>query len=286
MSSSTCDTSGRISRQGSNRGCRTFSYRVSCRLLESGAESEGAQHGIEINALPNRACAGTPGSFELHLLCSESAAAPIQYEFAGFVTEADSSTGIAPGTRFSGTFAYDPAKISGGISIEGLNQANFGQAANWPGSVADGSGLSLQIGGQTILANPGGVSIATSFVDYPGQFGYRDATGNPENPYTTVVISNSGVDTNPLQVALILNNPTVGFRDSTFPLNLTQFPNAQLNVTLLTNPGSKTLYTGTIDSLVELSVPEPTLGTALCLVAIVWFLKKQRPTVSPSPVHA
>ena len=218
------------------------------------------------------------------IFCAASAAAPIQYEFGGLITQADPSTGVAPGTPFSGTFAYDPAKISGGISIEGLNQASFGQA-NWPGAVADGSGLSLQIGGQTILANPGGVSIATSFVDYPGQFGYRDASG-PAHPYTTVSISNLNVDANPLQVVLTLNNPTVGFGDSTFPLNLTQFPNAQLNVTLLTNPGSKTLYTGTIDSLVELSVPEPTLGTALCLVAIVWFLKKQRPTVPPSPVHA
>ena len=159
--------------------------------------------------------------------------------------------------RFSGTFSYDPTGTpSGGIGFEGFSQATYGHSLNYPGSVADGSGLTLQIGGQTILANPGGVSVALSEIDYTGQYGYRDASGL-QNPYTSVTISNENVDGGPLEVALGLTNPTLSLSNSFYPLTLAEFPDAQLGVTLFTNPGSETLYTGTIDSLVEVAVPEP-----------------------------
>src|SRR5262249_29257467 len=77
------------------------------------------------------------------ILCSAAIASPMQYEFGGFITQADPSTGVAPGTHFSGTFAYDPAKLFGGFSIEGFSEANYGLSVNWPGSVADGSALTL-----------------------------------------------------------------------------------------------------------------------------------------------
>jgi hypothetical protein len=57
-------------------------------------------------------------------------------------------------------------------------------------------------------------------------------------------------------------------------LNLANFPQAQLEVTELTNPGSKTLYAGTIESLVELPVPEPAYAILLCLAAIGWFARR------------
>ena len=203
-------------------------------------------------------------------------APPIQYQYGGVITQADPSTGIVPGTRFSGTFSYDPTgTLSGGIGFEGFSQATYGHSLNYPGSVADGSGLTLQIGGQTILANPGGVSVGLSEIDYPGQWGYRDANG-PANPYTTVTISNENVDGGSLEVALGLTNPTRSLGNSFYPLTLAEFPDAQLGVTLLTNPGSETLYTGTIDSLVEMAVPEPAFTTLLCLVAIGWFTTRSR----------
>ena len=52
-------------------------------------------------------------------------------------------------------------------------------------------------------------------------------------------------------------NPTRGLSDSLYPLISLSSLNAQLNVTLSTNSGAETLYTGTIDSLVETPVPEP-----------------------------
>jgi hypothetical protein len=205
---------------------------------------------------------------------------PIRYEYGGVITSADPSTGVAPGTRFSGRFTYDPAaRPSDGIMIEGSNQYISGHSVNDPGSIADGSELTLQIGGRTVLANPGGVQVAVAEIEYPGQWGYRNASGDPANPYTRVSISNENVDGGPLQVAVGLMNPTRSVFGSLAPptsLNLADFPQAQLNVTELTNPGVKTLYTGTVDSLVEIPAPEPAWATVLCLTAIGWFARSLR----------
>ena len=212
----------------------------------------------------------------MFVLLGPAVAVPVKYQFGGVISEASASAGVAAGTPFSGTFSYDPAKLTGGYVIEGFSQASYGLSRDWPGSVADGAGLTLQIGGKTILANPGGLAIATSEIDYPGQFGYRDAAGNPASPHTSVVISNSNVDDGPLQVALTLNNPARGLSDSLYPLNLAEFPDAQLSVTSSTDPGAAMLYAGTIDSLVQIPVPEPACASLLCFVAVGWFARRRR----------
>jgi hypothetical protein len=206
-------------------------------------------------------------------------ATPIQYGYAGVSTSADPSTGAVTGTPFSGTFSYDPAKLSNWITIEGSFQAIYGRSASFPDSVADGSNLTLQVGGKPILINPGGVQISLSQIQYPGEFGYRDANGNPANPYTKLNISNGNIDGGPIQVSLELTNLTrslFGSLATPSAITLSDFTDAQLNVTELTNPGSKSLYTGTINSLVEMPVPEPTLMSMLGLVAVGWFARSRR----------
>ena len=59
-------------------------------------------------------------------------------------------------------------------------------------------------------------------------------------------------------------------------LNLADFPVAQLSVSELTNPGTKILYAGTIDSLEEFPVPEPACATLFSLAAIGWFVRTRR----------
>jgi hypothetical protein len=209
-----------------------------------------------------------------------ASAALIQFDYGGVITSADLSTGVAPGTHFSGTFAYDPTTTRFfEMMIEGLNQYTYGHMPGDPSSIADGSGLTLQIGGRTVLANPGGVQVAVSEIEYPGQWGYANASGDPASPFTTVGISNANVDGGPLRVALDLKNPTrsvFGSLDPPTTLNLADFPQATLDVTELTNPGVKSLYTGTIDSLVEIPAPEPAWATLLCLGAIGWFARSSR----------
>ena len=102
----------------------------------------------------------------------------IRYDFGGVIASADPSTGVTPGTRFSGSFTFDPTDpTSPLITIEGSNQYLFGRSENVPNSVADGSGLTLQVGGKTVLADPGGVQVSVNELESPGQFGYQDANG-------------------------------------------------------------------------------------------------------------
>src|SRR3954463_8251486 len=176
----------------------------------------------------------------LALFATSAAAVPIQYEYSGVISTADPSTGVAPGTRFTGTLAYDPGKDVVWLGYEGHQQYYYGKIAGNPGSVADGSGLTLQIGGRTILADQGGVLVGVSESEYPGQWGYRDANGNPAGPYTQLSISDG--DT----VSLNLSNPSRSVFGSLAPpswLSLADFPQAQLNVTESTDPGQRTLYT-------------------------------------------
>jgi hypothetical protein len=80
-----------------------------------------------------------------------------------------------------------------------------------------------------------------------------------------------------------LTNPTQAlFPSLAVPsvLNLANFPLAQLEVSELTNPGSKMLYAGTIDSLVEIPAPEPAHTILLSLVAIGWFARRSESQVS------
>ena len=194
----------------------------------------------------------------LSTVATSATAAPIQYEYSGVITTADPSTGVAPGTRFTGTFAYDPGKDENWLGYEGYQQYHYGKTPGNPGSVADGSGLTLQIGGRTILADQGGLLVGVAESEYPGQWGYRDANGNPAGPYTQVSISSDGYT-----VGLNLSNPSRSVFGSLAPppwLSLADFPQAQLNVTEWTDPGRKTLYTGTIDTLT--AVPEPATWAA------------------------
>ena len=46
-------------------------------------------------------------------------AALMRYEYGGTITSADPSTGITRGSRFSGTFTYDPAGSPSAMMIEG-----------------------------------------------------------------------------------------------------------------------------------------------------------------------
>ncbi len=193
-------------------------------------------------------------------LCAESQATPIKYEYGGVITSADTSTGIAPGTRFSGTFTYDPAVTPPPLMIEGMNQYSYGKA-NYVGAVADGSGITFQVGDRTVLSNPGGVTISVYELEYPGQYGYRDANG-PIGPFTKLSITNSNIGdyANGPIVDLGLDNNSRSVFGSLAPpsvLNLTDFPDAKLIVSELTNPGERQLYAGTIDTLQAVPIPEP-----------------------------
>jgi hypothetical protein len=217
-------------------------------------------------------------------------AAPITYEYGGVITSADPSTGVAPGTRFSGVFTYDPThKPSGTSASDGYRGYYYGLSHVGVGSVPDGSGITLDVGGRTVLANPGGVQVIVSerqypgqpAVDYerPGQHVWGDANGPPAGPYTRYSISTENFGDPPL-VYLEMTNSTRAVFNSLDPPTapkLTDFSNAQLFVYKLDNPASALLYSGTIDTLI--AVPEPASVTVLCLAAAGRFVATKRSQV-------
>lgn len=222
-----------------------------------------------------------------HANGTASHAAPIRYEYGGVITSADPSTDVATGTRFSGMFTYDPEhKPSGTSADDGFRAYYYGLSHVGVGSVPDGSGMTLQIGGRTVLANPGGVQVLVSEREYPGQAAYDsevpgqhvfgDAHGPPAGPYTRYSVSTENLGDPPL-VYLEMTNSTRSVFGSLAPptaLNLADFTQARLDVHELHYPGSKTLYTGTIDTLTV--VPEPAYTTLLCAAAGWLALARRR----------
>lgn len=205
---------------------------------------------------------------------------PIQYEYGGVITVADPSTGASPGTRFEGSFTYDPAVMPAYIAIEGSNQYVYGGFGSPLGSQSGGYGIDLRVGGQTVLGNPGGVQVAVFESEYPGQYGYRDAQGNPTGPFTQISISNGGVDRGPNFVGLTLINPgrsVFGSLDPPRALDLADFPSAKLLVVGdAASPSNHTLYEGTIDHLAAVPTPEPTTLAFFGVVVGGWALRLRR----------
>jgi len=202
-------------------------------------------------------------------------AALMRYEYGGTITSADPSTGITPGTRFSGTFTYNPADNADAMMIEGQTGYSFG-LSTWPGSQADGSGITLQIGGKSVLSDPGGVSITVTENEYPNQFSYLNGVG----PATALTISNPWTDSRSILVGLDLSNPSRSVFHSLDPptsLDLSDFPVAQLSgISTRLGTGGETLFSGTIDTLTQAPVPEPAWATVLCLAAVGWIARSSR----------
>jgi hypothetical protein len=190
-------------------------------------------------------------------------AAAIHYVFSGVITSADPSTGVAAGTPFSGSFTYDSAEHAiGGLSYEGVSTYIYGQSNELPGppAPADSSGMRLQIGDQITIDRPGAIKVGVSEIRYPGEFGYRDSSGNLVPPSTSLVFISASLDPTLPEFSLRLANPSRGVFGSTRPpdfFNFVDFPDATLVVidTSSTNPGNQVLYSGTIE---RMNVPEPT----------------------------
>jgi len=208
-------------------------------------------------------------------------AALMRYEYGGTITSADPSTGITPGTRFSGTFTYDPDAKAPWLGYEGHTQYSFGLSPSYPGSQADGSGITLQVGGKTVLSDQAGMSMSVTEQEYAGQWGYGSASGTGAGPSTAIVIGNLATNNGGDFLGLTLSNPSRYVDHSLAPptsFNLSDFPVAQLSVDSPRLGGPTSVYNGTIDTLMEIPVPEPAWTTLLCLTAIGWIARSRRRT--------
>lgn len=187
------------------------------------------------------------------LIAPSAHAGPMTYEYTGVIDSGNAALGIAAGTPFSGAFTYDPSKSPIDYSYEGTTVYAYGKYLN-PASTADGSGLSLRVGGVAV-PNPGGVEVRVSEVEYPGQWGFGPS------PSTTVSLSTTDVVGGPLKAGLNLTNPTRSVFGSLAPpatLDLADFPLAHLLI-FSTRDQSVTAG-GTIESL---TVVTPELSSVI-----------------------
>ena len=197
----------------------------------------------------------------------------IQYHYQGVVTQAAAGSGIAPGTAFTGSIAYDPALKTPSLVIEGHNQYEYGNGS--PGA----SGLTLAVGGTPLVIDSGHLVLGVSETEYAGQFGY--------SPSPATAVSLSSGSNGPLAVSLSLSNPNRSVFGSLAPpgtLSLADFPSAQLTVDSRspTTGVVTSLFQGTIESLVPFQakpVPEPS-GLLVFGLAIAgwgaWGLRRTR----------
>jgi MYXO-CTERM domain-containing protein len=210
-------------------------------------------------------------------LSAESQAAPIKYEYGGVITSADPSTGVAPGTRFSGWFSYDPAKPFSDLMIEGSNTYGFGRAPGSSEAPTAPAGMGLQVGGKPMIQDTDRVYMGVMEIEYQNQWGY----GQP--PSTRVGIFNAGLEYSALDVGLDLKNPSRSVFGSLAPplsLSLSDFPDAMLSVHDYSRLGTNPLYTGTIDTLQAVPTPEPASLACWGLVAlgVIGMARRRRRT--------
>ena len=191
--------------------------------------------------------------------CPPSEAEPIRYAYGGVITTADPSTGIVAGTRFDGTFTYDPAApVTDPLpSIEG--QIGYG-------SFGGPSGLVLNVGGHQFLE----VRNLGLTVDYGPKY---LPTPSAQDPAMTGVSVLAMTDQYAVTLSLTNTNREV-FPPSPIPtsFSLDDFPVRQLLVVDRASHGGVTLLGGQIDTLTPLPVPEPTpLATILVVTGGLAF---------------
>jgi hypothetical protein len=172
-------------------------------------------------------------------------AEPIRYEYGGVITSADPSTGATSGTRFEGSFTYDPAAQA---PATGFTYEGFVGYAMAP----DRSGLTLNVGGRQVFdANGLGLDV-----NYGPRFGPTPSAQDPAMTRVSIV-----GETDQLGVTLRLANLSRSVF-SPFPaptsLSLDDFPDRQLLVIDRASHRGETLFGGTIDTLTPVPVPEPT----------------------------
>ena len=198
----------------------------------------------------------------------------MKFSFGGTISDAAASTGATPGSSFSGTFAFDPNATVAGPSYQGTTSNLSGQTLMSPTSIADGSGLSVSIGGTPVYANTNGTNVSVSQFDYAGQYGYAPG------PRTTVTLTNLNVDNSPILVSLELTSaykalyPNLNAPTS---LKLSDFSSAILSVYSYTGGvQSSLLYRGTVDNLVPSPAPEPSTILILGVAVAGWYARSRR----------
>ena len=187
-------------------------------------------------------------------------AGAFRYEYGGVITSADLSTGFVPGARFEGTFTYDPTSqiVQPTYMIEGhLGYGLFGKPSEMTLSVAGRQVFASDRFGVAVEYGP--AYVVTPTAEDPARTRV-DITGATDRGVATLSLSNPGRSVFPPYPM-----PTA--------FSLDDFPLRQFSFVDPTNH-QLPLFSGTVDSLTALQVPEPK-ALATFVAALVYGYRRR-----------
>lgn len=196
----------------------------------------------------------------------------MKYTYSGTVSGVGSTTGSAMGQAFTGTFSYDPSTQGTGPSTDGTSQHIYGQPGISPTTVANGPGLDVSVGGQSIY-NSSAVNLIVTQFDHAGQYGYAPG------PLTHIAATNLNInDGASVLVVLDLASPNKSVLPSLAApamIHFADFSSATLSVyNFAGGVQSSLLYRGNISSLAQ-TAPEPSTVILLGVAAAGWIARKK-----------
>ena len=99
------------------------------------------------------------GLWILALSLPTAQAAPIEFHYGGTITSAGAGTNVAVGSRFDGTFTYDPQANLTPMVYENGRTYTYGQSVGAATTPVDSSAMSLTIGGSSAFSKSGGLAV-------------------------------------------------------------------------------------------------------------------------------
>ncbi len=189
----------------------------------------------------------------------------MRYQFSGQAFLNGSSTP----TPFSGSVAYDPTEATSMTSTSpGFKSTAFGNYWNVPGTQADSSGLTLNVGGKDVISETGGLGVAVNQPTGTGQ--------------TLTGLSLTSTLGQPLQATLAFSNPSKAVLSTLNPpssINMSDFNGVSLQVYQNNTSGGVSnqslLYSGQITSFAAVPAPEPSTVALLGLGAVGYYLRSR-----------
>ncbi len=179
----------------------------------------------------------------------------MRYEYSGVITSASPNAPSPVGTRFTGTFAYDPSEAPSNSQFVPPGQTSHFGLVFGTGK-ADSDELTVAVGGRSVYEQRGGLEVA-SFAGIgqgAGNVNLGISSGNfGDLPITNVALQFVGGD----RGSYPLGTPPSSVKLGDFA-SAKVFVNSQ-------NMSGFFSYQGTIDSLTAVPTPEP--STACLLVA-------------------
>lgn len=214
---------------------------------------------------PRRLASGLVLALALFWPSAAAKAELMRYEYSGVITSASPDAPSPVGTRFSGTFAYDPGEAPAPSAQQHGVNTQFGLVFGT--GKPDSDELTVSVGGRSVYEQRGGLEVASFAGIGQGARGVNlgISSGNfADLPITNVALQFVGGDGRLYPLGM---PPSA--------VHLGDFARAKLFVNSQNTSGFFS-YQGTIDSLVAVPTPEPSTACLLVAASIALAWRRRR----------